>query len=77
MKFFLGMAAGALGMWAYQTGKFEGLMNSAGDGGTMAERMRHAAETVQGSARQAVEIARPSATEVSTRPSEPLPTTGA
>ena len=29
MKFLIGVAAGALGMWAYQGGKLQGLMGNA------------------------------------------------
>lgn len=75
MKFLFGIAAGALGMWAYQSGKFEAF--TGGGGGRVTESLRNAAETVQGSVRPSGDIATPSASEVSGRPSEPLPTTGA
>jgi hypothetical protein len=73
MKFFFGIAVGALGMWAYQNGKFNSLMGSAPEpvrqfGATVQDRIQHT---------QPGEIVTPSAAEVSGRPSDPLPTPGA
>jgi hypothetical protein len=64
MKFFFGLAVGAIGLWAYQSGKLRSLMGSA-------------PEPVQQLWQPATEIAKPSASEISGRPSEPLPTSGA
>jgi hypothetical protein len=84
MKFFVGLAVGALGMWAYRGGKLQGLIGQAPAPmqdafSTPSQRVSQVANTdqlrefasnVQG---RASEVAIPSATEVSSRPSEPLP----
>jgi hypothetical protein len=84
MKFFVGLAVGALGMWAYRGGKLQGLIGQAPapvqDAFSAAsqrvsqvannDQLREFASNVQG---KASEVATPSATEVSSRPSEPLP----
>ncbi len=73
MKFFFGLALGALGVWAYHNGKFDSLMGSA------PEPVRQFGDTLQDKMQQVrgPEIATPSAAEVSGRPSDPLPTPGA
>jgi len=93
MKFFMGVAFGALGMWAYHNGKFNDVMGIAPEPvrqawqpavervGQMAnsDQVRQVASTVQDKVSQmrTPEIVTPSAAEVSGRPSEPLPTSGA
>lgn len=93
MKFVFGVAIGALGMWAYQNGKFESLMGIAPESARQAwqpaaervgqvvnsEQVRQVTSTVQDKLQQAraPEIVTPSAAEVSGRPSEPFPTPGA
>jgi uncharacterized membrane protein len=89
MKFLIGAAIGALGMWAYRGGKVQSLVNSAPEPmqqayNTTAERInqvvnneqvRQIASTVQDKVQRvdAPQIARPRAAEVAGRPSEPLP----
>jgi hypothetical protein len=93
MKFFFGIAVGALGMWAYQNGKLDTLMGSAPEPvrqawqpaaerlGQMAnsEQVQQVGAAVQDKMQQArpSEIVTPSPAEISGRPSEPLPTSGA
>lgn len=93
MKFIFGVAVGAIGMWAYQSGKFESLMGVAPEQARQAwqpaaervsgivnsEQVRQVASTVQDKVGQMrpSEIVTPSAAEVSGRPSDPLPTPGA
>lgn len=93
MKFVFGVAVGALGMWAYQSGKFESLMGIAPEPARQAwqpaaervgqvvnsEQVRQVTATVQDKVGQmrAPDIVTPTAAEVSGRPSEPLPTSGA
>jgi hypothetical protein len=91
MKFFLGVAIGAVGMWAYTNGKLQGWMGAAPESIQQASQqatqrigqltntdpVRQTAATVQDRVHGAPEIAMPSAAEVSGRPSEPLPSTGA
>jgi hypothetical protein len=89
MKFVFGLALGALGMWAYRTGKLQEMMGgSAADAWQPAverfnqvansEQVRNVASTVQDRMQQArtAEIATPMPAEVAGRPSEPLPTQG-
>jgi hypothetical protein len=73
MKFVFGVALGALGMWAYRSGKFESLMGAA------PEPVRQAWQPVQDKIeqRRGSEIVTPTPAEVAGRPSEPLPTSGA
>jgi len=89
MKFLLGVTVGALGLWAYQGGKLQRLMgsapepvqqafNTAGDRVGQAvnsDQVRQVASMVQDKVQQpaASPIVRPTAAEVATRPSEPLP----
>lgn len=89
MKFLLGVAIGALGVWAYKGGRLQSLMGGAPAEvqqvfTTASERVqqtansdpvRQAASFVQDKMQSsdAPQIARPSATEVASRPSEPLP----
>ncbi len=93
MNFVFGIAVGAIGMWAYQNGKLQGLMGGAPESVRQAwqpaaervsqmansDRVQQAVSTVQGAMpqQQGSEIARPSASEISGRPSDPLPSTGA
>src|SRR5689334_7566924 len=93
MKFFFGIAVGALGMWAYRSGKLESLMGIAPEPARQAwqpavervgqvvnsEQVRQVASTVQDKVGQmrSSDIVTPSAAEISGRPSEPLPTSGA
>ena len=92
MKFVFGVAIGAFGMWAYQNGKLQSWMGSAPESVQQAwqpaaerlgqvansDQVRNAASAVQDAVQQrSSDIARPSAAEVSGRPSEPLPTQGA
>jgi hypothetical protein len=93
MKFVFGVAIGALGMWAYQSGKFEGLMGGAPEPVRQAwqpaaervgqmvnsDRIGQVASKVQDTVQQArgSEIVTPTAAEVAGRPSEPLPNAGA
>jgi hypothetical protein len=92
MNFFLGIAVGAIGMWAYQNGKLQGLMGGAPEPMRQAwqpaaerlsqvansDQVRQASSTVRDAVQHgAPEIVRPSAAEVAGRPSEPLPSTGA
>ena len=91
MKFVFGLAVGAVGMWAYQSGKLQSLMGNAPEQfGTVwqpaaerinqvasSDQVRQVTSTVQDTLRpSAPDIARPSAAEVSGRPSEPLPAQG-
>jgi hypothetical protein len=89
MKFLLGIGFGVLGMWAYQGGKLQALINGAPEPvqqafSTAGERInqvaksdqvRQVASTVQDKVQSAdaPQIARPTAAEGSGRPSEPLP----
>jgi hypothetical protein len=89
MNFLIGVALGALGMWAYGTGKLQRLTGGAPEpvqqAFTMAserinqvatsEQVRSVASTLQDRVQQAKgpEIAMPSAAEVAGRPAEPLP----
>jgi uncharacterized membrane protein len=89
MKFLIGVAFGAFGMWAYQSGKIENLTGGAREPvqqavNTAAERInevvsndqvRQIASTMQDVVQRAdaPEIAMPSAAEVAGRPPEPLP----
>jgi hypothetical protein len=93
MNFFFGIAVGAIGMWAYQNGKLQGLMGGAPEPMRQAwqpavdrvtqmassDQVQKAVSTVQSTVQQhgGPEIVRPSAAEVAGRPSEPLPSTGA
>ena len=89
MKFLLGVGFGVLGMWAYQGGKLQSLIDgapapmrqafsSAGEPINQvanSDQLRQVVSTVQDKAQQvnAPQIARPTAAEVAGRPSEPLP----
>jgi urease beta subunit len=89
MIFLFGVAIGAVGMWAYKGGKLQSLLGGAPEPmqqafQTAGERinqvatnpqLREVASTVQDRVQQATgpRIEVPSATEVATRPSEPLP----
>jgi hypothetical protein len=89
MNFLIGVALGALGMWAYRSGKLQRLTGAAPEQAqqafTMAserinqvatsEQVRSVASTLQDRVQQAKgpEIAMPSAAEVAGRPAEPLP----
>jgi len=91
MKFFFGVAIGAVGMWAYRSGKLQGLMGAAPDQvqqawqpaaeriGQVANspQVRQAVSAVQDSMRPPPDIATPSTAEDAGRPAEPLPGTGA
>ncbi|HEY1293074.1 MAG TPA: hypothetical protein VGJ60_08350 [Chloroflexota bacterium] len=85
MKFLLGLAVGAVGMWAYSTGKLQGVMGQAPE--PMQDAFNRASQQVSQVADseqvrgfvskaqdKAQEIATPTASEVSGRPSSPLPT---
>jgi hypothetical protein len=92
MKFFFGVAVGAAGMWAYQSGKLGSLMGIAPEPVQQAwqpaadrlnqvvnsEPVRRVASTMQDKVEQArtPEIVTPTPAEISGRPSEPLPTSG-
>jgi hypothetical protein len=67
MKFLIGIAFGAVGMWAYQAGKVQGVTGN--------DQVRQIVSTVQDKVQRTKEpqIATPSAAEVAGRPSEPLP----
>jgi len=73
MKFLIGVAAGALAMWAYQGGKLQSLMGNAPE--PMQQAFSSFQSTVQNSTPGGAEgsIARPTPAEVAGRPSEPLP----
>lgn len=89
MKFLIGLAVGALGIWAYKSGKLQKVTGQAPEPvqqvfGAATERInqvvsadpvRQVAATVQDRVQRAntPEIAMPSAAEVAGRPSEPLP----
>ncbi|MCA1647223.1 MAG: hypothetical protein LC797_17790 [Chloroflexi bacterium] len=89
MKFLIGVAFGALGMWAYRGGKVQSLTSSAPEPmqqafNTAAERInqvvtndqvRQIASTVQDKVQRAngSPIATPTAAEIAGRPAEPLP----
>jgi len=92
MKFIIGIAIGAVGMWAYRNGKLQGLFGNAPESMQQAwqpaaERITQVAKSDQVQqavsavhetvAQPAPEIAKPTAAEVAGRPSEPLPTSGA
>jgi hypothetical protein len=62
MKFLFGVAMGVIGMWAYRAGKLEGVLRRA------PAPIQQTFQSGSGS-----DIAVPSASEVATRPSEPLP----
>jgi len=77
MKFVLGIIVGAVGVWAYQGGKLQSLMGGAPEPvqhawTTGTERISQMADADKPSP-----IVTPSATEISGRPSEPLPGTQA
>jgi hypothetical protein len=92
MRFVFGIAVGAIGMWAYQNGKFDSMMGKAPDRVQQAwqpaaervsqvansDQVRQVKSAVQDRMPQAhgTDIVTPSAAEVSGRPSEPLPTSG-
>ena len=61
MKFFLGIFLGAVGMWAYRTGKLDTLKQRSPD--TVKQAFNNPAST----------IAHPTPAEVAGRPDEPLP----
>jgi hypothetical protein len=65
MKFLFGVAIGALGFWAYRTGKLATLLPNR------PESVQQQFSTNPSSGAQSVVT--PSATEVAGRPSEPLP----
>jgi hypothetical protein len=74
MKFIIGVAAGALAMWAYQAGKLQGIMGNA------PEPMQQAFSSFQNTVQNSTSggqgegtIARPTPAEEAGRPSEPLP----
>ncbi len=76
MKFVFGVLIGAIGVWAYQNGKLQGLMGGHGlDQVVNNDQIRQVTSTVTERVKQAAgsQISMPSATEVATRPSEPLP----
>jgi len=84
MKFFLGIAVGAVGMWAYSSGKLQELMGRAPEPvqdafGKASQQVNQMADSDQvrgfvGKAQDKAQgVAMPSASEVSGRPSEPLP----
>jgi hypothetical protein len=87
MKFVLGIIVGAVGLWAYQNGKLQNLMGGAPEPvqhawttGTEriskmadADQVRQVTSTIQDKMGQSSPIVTPSASEVSGRPSEPLP----
>jgi hypothetical protein len=89
MKFLVGVAFGALAMWAYRGGKVQSLASSAPEPVQQAynatadrlnqvannDQVRQIASTVQNKVQQASapQIVRPSAAEVAGRPAEPLP----
>lgn len=88
MKFVFGVAIGALGMWAYQSGKLDSWMGGTPEqfGQTAVDRfnqvagsepVRQAAAGVQNVMQRGTEIARPTTAEVAGRPTEPLPSQGA
>jgi hypothetical protein len=93
MRFVFGIAVGAIGMWAYKNGKFDSMMGNAPDRMQQAwqpaadrvtqvahsDQVQQVKSAVQDRMQQArgTDIVTPSATEVSGRPSEPLPTSGA
>jgi hypothetical protein len=76
MKFLLGIAFGAVGMWAYQGGKLQGMLGNAPEPvRQFASNMQHTATNMQQSASnmQASDIVTPSPAEVAGRPEQPLP----
>jgi hypothetical protein len=76
MKFLFGVALGAVGVWAYQSGKLQSLMGGERlDQVVNNEQIRQVASSVTDRVRQATgpRISMPSASEVASRPSEPLP----
>jgi hypothetical protein len=89
MKFLVGAAFGALGMWAYRSGKVQSLTSSSPEPmqqaiSTAAERInqvvtsdqvRQIASNVQDKVHRAnaPKIVTPTAAEVATRPAKPLP----
>ncbi len=97
MKFLVGIAVGAIGVWAYQNGKLQGLMggspesmqqmwqpavdrvNQVAQSDTVRQAVSTVKDTVQDKVQQTrgSDIAMPTASEVSGRPSDPLPTPGA
>jgi hypothetical protein len=85
MKFFFGLAVGAVGMWAYSSGKLQGFMGRAPE--PVQDAFSRATDQVNQVANsdqvrgfvaktqdKAQEIATPTASEISGRPAEPLPT---
>jgi hypothetical protein len=89
VRFLFGVAFGALGMWAYQSGRLSSLTSNAPDSMQQVfnrtsdaiqqrgiqDQVRQVASAVQDKVQQANTpgIAVPSAAEVAGRPSEPLP----
>jgi hypothetical protein len=76
MKFLFGVVIGAVGVWAYQNGKLQSLIGDRRlDRVVNNDQIRQVASTVTDRVQQATgpRISMPSATEVATRPSEPLP----
>jgi len=89
MNFLIGVALGALGMWAYGTGKLQRLTGATREpvqqAFTMAsdrinqvaasEQVRSVTSGLQDRVQQAkgTEVVMPSAAEVAGRPAEPLP----
>ena len=69
MKFLLGIAFGAVGMWAYQGGKLQGMLGNA------PEPVRQFASNMQNTATSmhTTDIVTPSPAEVAGRPEQPLP----
>jgi len=89
MKFFLGVGFGVIGMWAYQGGKLQKLIDGAPEPVQQAfssagarlnkvansDELHGVASTVQAKVQpaSAPQIAMPTPAEVSGRPAEPLP----
>jgi len=85
MKFFFGLAVGAVGMWAYRSGKLQGFMgrapepvqdafSRASDQVAQVTNNEQVRGFVSKAQDKAQEIATPTASEISGRPAEPLPT---
>lgn len=85
MKFFFGLAVGAAGMWAYRSGKLQGFMgrapepvqdafNRASDQASQFANNDQVRGFVTKAQDKAQEIVTPTASEISGRPAEPLPT---
>jgi hypothetical protein len=76
MKFLLGVVIGAVGVWAYQNGKLQSLIGEKRlDQVVDNDQIRQVASSVTDRVQQATgpRISMPSAAEVASRPSEPLP----